>query len=597
MRKAVPLFLLALTSPLFAQRMELDEVRAVLAQAVQEALVVSPADNRIIAVVDREGHVLAVWDVNGGAAPDPTPADVAAAVAKAGTAAYLSSNQHAFTTRTAGFIIQDHFPPEVENRPNGPLVGVGFSSLAFSDTNKFKAPSPPPANDFPLPPVPGNGPAADLASATPADTFRSVPFTSLAANPGGVALFKNGVLIGGIGVVGFADANVTGFDISFQGSVNERIALSGQAGFRPNPEFAGSKVSIDGLRLAYQVESGSNATVTNPANYLAANGQAVIFADIDGVPGSSDDGAVDYSPKASPASVVYPNPFGLTGVGGVPGQLRSAIRADPQAGLIGGQPRLTEAEVRDIIRLAAERSTITRAGIRLPRGQIARVWITVVNNPAVGGVEPVILGTYRTPDATIFSWDVSSQKARTALVYSRGLERGPVRAFSCRSVGFLAQEFFPPGIDGTPPVRSTVIRRRFRLRAAWFHRLRSTRTSRTASQFFQADFPFTETGYWWVPSESPGTESSRTISWRRAELEIFYRQARDVPTTWFISAPASPMRSFPERRRVSEEALSSVPRFDPMDMKFPENGEICRIQGEDVRYAVLHPYRGDERIE
>lgn len=431
--------------------MELVDVRAVLAQAVQDALVVSPAGNRIIAVVDREGHVLGVWDVNGAALPNAAPANVAAAVSKAGTAVFLSSNQHAFTTRTAGFIIQQHFPPEVDNRPNGPLVGVGFSSLAFSDTNKYKAPAPPPANNFPPPPVPGNNPAEDLASATPADAFRSVPFTSLAANPGGVALFKNGILVGGVGVVGFADANVTGFDITFQGSVNERIALSGQAGFRPSPVFAGSNVSIDGLRVAYQVETGSNATVASPAAFLAANGQAVVLADIDGVAASADDGAVDYSPKASPPSFVYPNTFGLTGMGGVPGELRSAIRADPMAGAIAGQPRLGAAEVASIIRLAAERSTITRAGIRLPRGQIARVWITVVNNPATDGVEPVILGTYRTPDATIFSWDVSSQKARTAVFFSRGLERGTPRAFSCRSVGFLAQEMFPPGINGTPP--------------------------------------------------------------------------------------------------------------------------------------------------
>lgn len=455
MRCIVPLLFISLVSPLFAQRMELADVNIVLAQAVQESLVASPAANRIIAVVDREGHVLAVWDVNGAVAPNATPANVAAAVSKAGTAAYLSSNQHAFTTRTAGFIIQQHFPPGVANRPNGPLVGVGFSSLAFSDTNKFRAPSPPPGNSFPPPAVPGNSAAEDLKSATPADEFRSVPFTSLAANPGGVALFKGGLLVGGIGVVGFADVNVEGFAITFQASVNERIALSGQAGFRPNPAFAGSKVSIDGLRVAYQVETGSNATMTNPVAvaYLAlpANGLPVILPDIDGIPASSDDGAVDYSPKASPVAVVYPNPFGLTGTGGVPGQLRSAIRADPMAGLIAGQPRLTAAEVLNIIKLAAERSSITRAGIRLPRGQIARVWITVVNNPAVDGVEPVILGTYRTPDATIFSWDVSSQKARTALIFSRGLERGTPRAFSCRSVGFLAQEMFPPGINGTPP--------------------------------------------------------------------------------------------------------------------------------------------------
>lgn len=439
-------FLLVSISMSFAQRMEIDDVRTVLAQAVQESLIVSPDRNRLIAVVDREGYVLAVWDVDGSAPPEPGASLVAAAVSKAGTAAFLSSNQHAFTTRTAGFIIQQHFPPEVANRPNGPLVGVGFSNLAFSDTNKFKAPEP--ANHFPPPPVPG---IDDAGSSTAADRFRSVPFTSLAANPGGVPLFKDKLLVGGVGVVGFADENFTGFDIAFQSSVNERIALSGQAGFRPSATFAGSNVSIDGIRLAYQVGNGSNATVANPAAFLAANGQAVTFPDIDGVAGSADDGAVNYSPKASPPAVVYPDPFGLMGIGGTQGELRSAIRADPMAGSIGGVSRLTAAEVTDIINLAAQRSTITRAGIRLPRGQIARVWISVVNNPAASGVEPVVLGTYRTPDATLFSWDVAVQKARTAVFFSRGLERGAPRAFSSRSVGFLAQSMYPPGIDGTPP--------------------------------------------------------------------------------------------------------------------------------------------------
>ncbi|MEP2775689.1 MAG: heme-binding protein [Luteolibacter sp.] len=428
--------------------MTLSDVRTVVAQAVQEAKIVSP--DRVVAVVDREGFVLAVWDVNGGSAPSAT--DVARVVSAAGAAAFLSSDQHAFTTRTAGFIIQQNFPPGVDNRPNGPLVGVNFSSMAFSDTNKYKAPSP--ANTFPAPPVPG---VNDLGSATPADFFRSVPFTALAlsGNPGGVPLFKSGRLVGGVAVVGYADPAVLGFDTTFQASDNERIALSGQAGFRPDPVFDGSNVLIDGIRLAYQVGTGSNATVANPAGYLAnpANGLPVIFADIDGMPASGDDAAVDYSPKASPPPVVYPNTFGLIGTNATPGELRSAIRADPKAGLINGQARLNAAEVREILRLAAERSTITRAGIRLPRGQIARVWITVVSNPATDQEEPAVLGTYRTPDATIFSWDVATQKARTAIFFSRGTERaanGPPRAFSCRSVGWLSQSMYPPGIKGTP---------------------------------------------------------------------------------------------------------------------------------------------------
>src|SRR5208282_392675 len=69
--------------------------------------------------------------------------NVSAAIARAATAAFLSSDQNAFTSRTAGYIIQQHFPPLVRDTPNGPLVGVGISSVylagdffSISGTNK-----------------------------------------------------------------------------------------------------------------------------------------------------------------------------------------------------------------------------------------------------------------------------------------------------------------------------------------------------------------------------------------------------------------------------------------------------------------------------
>src|ERR1043165_6785948 len=99
------------------------DVTKIVNQAITRARVISP--NSVIAVTDREGNVLAVWVVRGGAA---TNEEIASAVSKAGTAAYLSSNQNAFTSRTAGFIIQQHFPPGVNNAEPGPLVGVGLSN-------------------------------------------------------------------------------------------------------------------------------------------------------------------------------------------------------------------------------------------------------------------------------------------------------------------------------------------------------------------------------------------------------------------------------------------------------------------------------------
>jgi uncharacterized protein GlcG (DUF336 family) len=77
-------------------------------------------------------------------------------------------------------------------------------------------------------------------------------------------------------------------------------------------------------------------------------------------------------------------------------------------------------------------------------------FITVVNNPNADGVAPMVLGTFRTGEATLFSWDVAVQKARTVMYYSRHdfLNFGVKVAMSVRCVGFLAQCNYPPGIDG-----------------------------------------------------------------------------------------------------------------------------------------------------
>jgi len=81
-----------------------------------------------------------------------------------------------------------------------------------------------------------------------------------------------------------------------------------------------------------------------------------------------------------------------------------------------------------------------------------KAFITVVNNPNADGVAPTVLGTFRTGEATLFSWDVAVQKARTVMYYSRHdfLNFGVRVGMSVRCVGFLAQCNYPPGIDGNP---------------------------------------------------------------------------------------------------------------------------------------------------
>src|SRR5205814_10360754 len=110
--------------------MSSNDVATVMAQALTRANSYvangkAYRSNAVVAVVDREGFVLGVWSVNplDPANPDDEISRLDA-ITKAGTAAFLSSDQHAFSSRTAGFIVQQHFPAGIRNTPTGPLVGV-----------------------------------------------------------------------------------------------------------------------------------------------------------------------------------------------------------------------------------------------------------------------------------------------------------------------------------------------------------------------------------------------------------------------------------------------------------------------------------------
>ncbi len=412
--------------PLRAEHLTQEDVEKIIAQAVAVAREKSPRS--VIAIVDREAFVLGVWDVAGGATP-PTAGIIAGAVSRAGTAAVLSSNENAFTSRTAGWIIQQHFPPAVRNTPPGPLVGVGFSNLFFSDVNRLKQ----------IPPG-FSGRALVPPTTSPGARAPGVAFTSLNDSPGGVPLYKNGQLVGGIGITGDGSpSDLAPASAIIQGQVqknytpgfkfgkdtDEFIALAAQTGYRPSRAIHATEVLAGGVRFAYvgmRPEDFPNVDQVAP---LGSTGKAV----------------AGFVPQASPELYPYENAT----LNGVAGEIRFPIRGDPTPGKIGSAPRLTATEVRRILGAAAERAENTRAAIRLPLGASSKNFITVVGNPHKAGVPPPILGIFRTKEATMFSWDVSAQKARTAVFFSNSQ-----LAQSSRTVNFLAQRFFPPGLDGRP---------------------------------------------------------------------------------------------------------------------------------------------------
>jgi uncharacterized protein GlcG (DUF336 family) len=424
-------------NPITAGNLSADDVRQVIAQAVSAAAALNRAVT--VAVVDREGNVLGVFRMTGATdrtqfrggtaftqTPDPSTGLVAeglegvslppalaparrAAISKAGTAAFFSTQGNAFTPRTAGFIIQEHFPPGVSFRPAGPLYGVQFSQLECSDIK-----------------LPG------------------LPF-GLSGDPGALPLYKDGRHAGGVGIEGdglyTVDRDPRDFDKPFE----ELIATAAARGYEAPALIRGDNILVDGIRLPYSNTSDDDA----PRPPVPA------FA---GLPGAVDP---DF-----PVRAAQPSAFVAASVGGVAGA--ADTRFFPFVGSTSGSPNaLTAADVGGIIARAAQQADITRAAIRQPLGSAARVSIAVVD------AQGRVLGVFRTQDAPVFGFDVSVQKARTAAFMSNSAAGAMLRsagfsnyadraaadgvaldgsiAFSDRAAGFLHRPFLPDGIDGTPP--------------------------------------------------------------------------------------------------------------------------------------------------
>jgi uncharacterized protein GlcG (DUF336 family) len=406
------------------------DVRRIIEQAAAQAT----ASNlkATIAVADAEGNILGVFEMAG--APTETRIGVgtrcapsgcadlnrglrcglegvcvpacAAAISKAVTGSFLSSRGHAFSTRTASFIVQEHFPPGIDFQASGPLFGVQFSQLLCSDVN----------------------PRSPLG---------------LAADPGGIPLYKNGVKVGGVGIEGDGryglDPNPTDRDAA----VEELVAVAASRGFEAPREITGDKIIVNGIRFPYVNVEMPDELPPTPFDRL--NGRA------------SPCVALGLAPAA--IRPTQPSQFQTTNLDGL--EVRVVDKYFPfQAG-----SSLTASEVRRVLSQAARQAFITRAAIRQPPGSAAEVNIIVVD------LDGKVLGFAATPDAPMFGFDVSAQKARTAAFFSRsiaaaelggagfgryveaaakdGLSLNGSMAISDRANGFLSRPFFPDGINDT----------------------------------------------------------------------------------------------------------------------------------------------------
>ena len=364
-----------------------------VAALVQAAAQAADPNTMVIAVADRAGNVLAVYRMpsapalatgNFGAQVDTNEL----AVSLARTGAFFSNDQAPLSSRTVRFLSGIHFPPGIANTPNAALYGIENTNRGCTlSTNFIAGQTVPPARS-----IGGAGPGLGITTGK-ADLSDSDPN---AVNPGGVPLFRNGSVVGGIGIAGVAP-DIAEFAAYTAATSN---------GFGPSPAPPGV-VFINGVALPFVNQT------TRPA----------------GVGAGSFTGSFVVGPSASPG----PPPEGLL--------------VAPADGLLGG---LSASEVTQIINNSIATANITRAVIRLPIGSSTRMAI------AVADLDGTIIGLYRMADSTVFSIDVAATKARNMVYFSsaartaadlNGVPMGT--AVTNRTIGFGAQPFFPPGIDGS----------------------------------------------------------------------------------------------------------------------------------------------------
>ncbi len=433
-----------------AQTLTADDVRAVLNVAAGAL----SDDTMAAAVVDRTGNILGVYARP--SADERTP-DIAVSLARTG--AMFANDQAPLSSRTVRFISGIHYPPGVQNTPNAALYGVeninrGCRVDQLGDA-AFNAPFPRPKSiagvfgdgsptGTPLPCEPSDtrgcarggpmldehgGPLASVGITTGKadvfDTGQDNP-SSVPVNPGGIPIYRGGKVIGGVGVAGVR-ANFAEYAATLA------AAGAGRGMDFSEPLGAPGAVFIDGIRLPF---FGTCTTISCIRSSLKRRPDG-------SSPGSTSSGRFIVEPRD-----------GL--------QAPEGYLIGPRGSTVAGG--LTPDEVQQIINQSIDVALRTRAMIRLPINQPSRMTISVSDEAGT------ILALYRMPDGTVFSSDVAMTKARNAYYFStrEGYDvlksiaknnpyasydwtpdppAGRGWAITARSISFLGQPLFPPGVD------------------------------------------------------------------------------------------------------------------------------------------------------
>ncbi|MEW6738179.1 MAG: hypothetical protein AB1489_43295, partial [Acidobacteriota bacterium] len=429
------------------------DIQQIIAQGVSAAIKLGFAGTFV--VLDREANVLAIFQMRGSpkslvikdlglARPlsDPrgglegimlTPKAlgglnpvVAACISKAGVGSFFGTQGNAFSTRSAAWIIRENIPPFTRNRVSGPLFGVQISSLGCSDIKQ-----------------PG------------------LPF-GLAGDTGGFPIYKNGVMAGGLGVELNGEYNValnrredlakpingtsnsdenTDRGLYIREGIEEIVAVAALRGFEAPDAITADKILVDAIKLPYfrplTVPSFTTLSFRDlPGKLLPLPGETTARIRA-GVPTRFRDITLrDRSVRVDNRFFPFKNSRAAAG--------------------------LTASDVEQMLFQAVKEANRVRAAIRRPIEVPAEVNITVIDD------DGNILGLVSTPDAPVFGFDVSVEKARATVLFSRpdalqqlsranmgdygqrlraeGLPMDGSVIFPSRAIGFLARPFFPDGI-------------------------------------------------------------------------------------------------------------------------------------------------------
>jgi uncharacterized protein GlcG (DUF336 family) len=479
------------------------EIQGILARAAAA----DPNDDAIVAIVDRGGNLLGTR-VEGNVSPAVTGNNgtlsfaIDGAISEARTGAFFGNDQAPLTSRTIQFISQTtltqreinsnpnitdpnstlrgpgfvapieiggHFPPGIAFTPQVDLFAIQHTNRD-SSTNilpgdgRFNVP-----NQFIPPGVNLSAPDAyGVITGLPGGSTQSRGIGTL---PGGVPIYKvnpaNGQLVevGGIGVffpgtTGFASAENSSLSADYDPTKPDRsleaelvaiAALGGSSDLtsadHPNPGFFRDIFSpLNAIAALPEI----NIPVPAPGQINLVG----ISLDIVGPGGrAGPDVLLDV---AHQINLGTGNPNSGTNVPvDMAGDVFRTGTAVPEGWLVTPHDGvgITAAQVTQIVNQGIAEANVIRAAIRLPLDSTTRMVFAVADRTGN------ILGLYRMPDATIFSIDVAVAKARNVAYYDDPTQLqavdqvpgiAPGVAFTNRTFRFLAEPFYPEGIDGQP---------------------------------------------------------------------------------------------------------------------------------------------------